>query len=121
MLVLTLDYNQVFRFMNEFGIDYLNRFNELIIDEQHNIYTTLNHCQDIKDVETSVVYALCRPIGKGLSTGHAKRLLKKINKYFKVDLTVEDMRQLYVSMCYLNKFDEFKSFISRGFPMSELD
>lgn len=115
-----LDYNEVILFMKKFGIDYMNRFNEFIIDEQDNIYTTLEHCKTIQDIETSVVFALCRPIGKGLSKIKAKRLLIKVNKYFNANLTRDDMHLMYRRLCYVDKFDEFKDFIRRGFPMGEL-
>lgn len=35
---MALDYNEVFDFMQEFGIDLINRYQELIIDEPTNTY-----------------------------------------------------------------------------------
>jgi hypothetical protein len=118
---LALDYNEVFQFMREFGIDILNKYNELIIDNKWNIYTNLDSCKDLEDVKTHVVLSLCRPIGKGLDEKDAKRLLHKVNKYFKTNLTRQDMRLIYQELCYSSKLEESKSFIKRGFPMNELE
>lgn len=115
-----LDYNEVFKLMEEFGIDFINRYGELIIDEPTNTYTTIKQCKDIEDVKTHVVFSLCRPIGKGLENKPATRLLKRVNNYFNVNLTKEDMRLMYGELCYIEKLDEFKSFMQRGFPMEEL-
>ncbi|PAD70586.1 hypothetical protein CHH83_01940 [Bacillus sp. 7586-K] len=116
----TLSYNDVVKFMKEFGIDVLNRFDELIIDMTTNTWANINGCCDIEDVKTRVVYSLCRPIGKALDDKHANRLLEKFNKYFKTKLTQEDMLLMYQELCYTSKLDEFKDFILRGFPMQEL-
>ncbi|MET3657872.1 hypothetical protein [Sporosarcina psychrophila] len=115
-----LDYNEVFQFMKDFGINVLNQFEELIIDVKTNTYATISDCKDIEDVKTKVVFNLCRPIGKGLEKKDADRLLEKFNRYFKVELTKEDMRLMYGELCFMNKLADFKSFIQRGFPMSEL-
>lgn len=115
-----LDYNQVFSFMKEFGIDIINKYNELIIDEPTNTYVNIENCKDIEEVKTYVIFALCRPIGKGLGDIPANRLLKRVNNYFKVNLTKEDMRLMYAELCYIDKIDEFKDFIERGFPIEEL-
>jgi hypothetical protein len=117
---MSLDYNEVFKFMRAFGIDILNRYEELIIDEPTNTYVCIKNCQDIEDVKTFVVYAMCRPIGKGLSDRPATRLLKQFNKYFNASLTREDMLLMYQELCYEKKLPEFKEFIKRGFPMEEL-
>lgn len=116
----TLSYNDVVKFMKEFGIDVLNRFDELIIDMTTNTYTYIGGCEDIDDIKTRVVYSLCRPIGKGLENRHANRLLKKINEYFNVNLTKDDMLLMYQELCYVTKLDEFKDFIKRDFPLEEL-
>ncbi len=118
--MLSLDFNEVVKFMREFGVDLLNRYGELIIDEPTNTYVYINPCKDIEDVKTYVVFALCRPIGKGLDKKDANRLLRRINKYFKVNLSREDMRQMYAQLCYTDKLDDFKDFIKRGFPIDEL-
>jgi hypothetical protein len=115
-----LDYNEVFQFMKDFRINYLNCYNELIIDEPTNVYTTIHHCKDIDDVKTSVVFAICRPIGKGLQNKPATRILNKFNNYFGVELTKEDMLLMYQELCYTGKLESFKGFIKRGFPMEEL-
>jgi hypothetical protein len=115
-----LDYNEVFKFMVEFEVDFINRYGELIIDEPTNTYTSINGCKNIEDVKTRVVFSLCRPIGKGLENKPAMRLLKRLNNYFNVDLTKDDMRLMYGELCYVEKIDEFKRFIQRGFPMDEL-
>ena len=115
-----LDYNEVFKFMTDFGVDFINRYGELIIDQPTNTYTTIKGCKDIEDVKTYVVFSLCRPIGKGLEDKAATRLLKRVNNYFNVNLTKEDVRLMYQELCYTSKVEEFKSFINRGFPMNEL-
>lgn len=119
-----LDYNEVFKFMKEFGIDILNSYGELIIDEKTNVYTFTTSCNDLDDVKTRVVYSLCRPIGKGLElqgkSRDADRLLMKVNKYFKTELTKDDMLLMYQDLCYERKLEYFKDFIKRGFPMEEL-
>lgn len=116
-----LDYNEVFEFMTEFGVDFINRYGELIIDEPTNTYTAIKGCKDIEDVKTYVVFALCRPIGKGLEEKAATRLLKRLNAYFNASLTKQDMHLMYQKLCYISKLEEFKSFIKRGFPMKELE
>lgn len=116
----TLDYGEVFKFMQEFQVDFLNRYQEMIIDEPTNTYVSIKSCKDIDDVKTFVVFALCRPIAKGLETRKANMLLKRVNQYFKMDLTREDMHLMYGELCYLEKFEQFKDFIKRGFPMHEL-
>jgi hypothetical protein len=119
-----LDYNELFQFMQEFKADFLNMYGELIIDEKTNTYTFINTCNDIEDVKTRVIYSLCRPIGKGLElqgkSQDATRLLKRVNDYFKIELTKEDMLLMYQELCYERKLGEFKYFIKRGFPMGEL-
>lgn len=115
-----LDYNEVFKFMKEFNIDILNRYEELIIDEPTNTYTNISRCRNLDDIKLQVVYTLCRPIGKGLDNRTATRLLKNLNTYFKSNLTKEDMRLMYQELCYETKLAEFKDFIKRGFPMDEL-
>ncbi|WP_310877037.1 hypothetical protein [Priestia megaterium] len=117
---MSLDYNEVFKFMREFGADFINSGGELIIDEPTNTYAIIENCKDIEEVKVYVVYALCRPIGKGLDERPAKRLLKRVNNYFNVNLTRQDMRLMYGELCYRHKLDEFKSFIDRGFPIEEL-
>jgi hypothetical protein len=117
---LALDYNEVFQFMREFGIDFINRYYELIIDEPTNTYVSIQTCKDIEDVKTYVVFALCRPIGKGLDKKPATRLLNRLNNYFGTELTREDMRLMYAELCYTDKLDEFKDFMKRGFPIDEL-
>ena len=106
--------------MKEFDIDILNKYEELIIDEPSNTYTTIKNCKSIEDVKTHVVFSLCRPIGKGLEIRTANRLLKNLNKYFNVSLTREDMRLMYQELCYIDKLEQFKDFIKRGFPVDEL-
>lgn len=117
---MSLDYNEIVKFMKDFKADFLNRYGELIIDEPTNTYAIIKKCKDIRDVELYVVFSLCRPIGKGLDEKDAKRLLHKINKYFKVNLTKGDMHLMYRELCYVDKLDQFKDFIRRGFPMDEL-
>lgn len=115
-----LKVNEVFQFMREFGIDLINRYGDLIIDEPTNTYTSITNCNDMDDVKTSVVFALCRPICKGLKERDANRLLERVNSYFHAELTRNDMSRLYEELCYVDKFTDFKEFIQRGFPMSEL-
>lgn len=116
----TLNYPEVLAFMKEFGADFINSSNELIIDERTNTYFALRPCTSLDDVKVMVVFALCRPIGKGLEKKEAKRLLKLVNNYFGSELSREDMRLMYAELCYMHKLDEFKSFIDRGFPIEEL-
>lgn len=120
VLTNKLDYNEVFQYMQDFGIDFINRHNEMIIDYKTNTYTDLKECENIEDVKMRVVFSLCRPIGKGLELREANMLLKRINDYYSTGLTREDMRLMYQELCYRHKFDEFKSFIKRGFPLKEL-
>lgn len=115
-----LNYNEVFGFMEEFGIDNINRFGELIIDVPTNTYVTIESCKDIDDVKTYVVFALCRPIGKGLRDRDANRLLDRLNSYFNSLLTKDDMLLMYQHLCYRSKIEQFKSFIQQGFPIAEL-
>lgn len=117
---MALDYNEVMQFMKDFGIDFINSCGELIIDEHTNTYTFIKNCKDIEEVKLRVVYSLCRPIGKGLEERDAKRLLKKFNKYFKVNLTREDLRLMYGELCFDSKIEQLKDFIKRGFPINEL-
>lgn len=117
---MKLDYNEVMAFMTDFGIDIINKHGELIIDEPTNTYVYIKDCKDIEEVKTRVVFALCRPIGKGLENKPANRLLKRLNDYFKVDLKKEDLLLMYGELCYMSKMDEFTEFIQRGFPMEEL-
>lgn len=115
-----LNYNEVFQFMQDFGIDFLNRFNEMIIDYETNTYADIKECEDIEDVKMRVVFNLCRPIGKGLELPKANMLLRKFNTYYSTELTRDDMRLMYGELCYRHKFDELKDFIKRGFPIEEL-
>ena len=115
-----LNYNEVFQFMQDFEIDCLNRYGELIIDEKTNTYAIIESCKNIEDVKLYTVFSLCRPIGKGLDSKDAMRLLKKFNRYFKVNLTREDMRLMYGELCYERKIEVFRDFMKRGFPMEEL-
>ncbi|WP_121615232.1 hypothetical protein [Virgibacillus halodenitrificans] len=117
---MSLDYNEIVNFMKDFKADFLNRYGELIIDEPTNTYAIIGKCKDISDVELYVVFALCRPIGKGLEEKDANRLLNKLNNYFNADLSRGDLRLIYRELCYVDKLDEFKDFIRRGFPMEEL-
>lgn len=117
---MSLNYNEVMVLMKDFGIDFLNRYNELIIDEPSNTYVNISDCEDIEDVKTYVVFALCRPIYKGLGEKASNRLLNRVNKYFETSLTKEDMGLMYQALCYKSKVNEFKEFIQKGFPMAEL-
>lgn len=117
---VTLDYNMVFKFMQDFGVDFINRYQELIIDQPTNTYVSIKSCKTLADVETFVVFALCRPIAKGLSPKPAKQLLRRVNSYFDKELTKDDMHLMYSHLCYLDQFEQFKDFIKRGFPMDEL-
>jgi len=116
----TLNYNEVFTFMKGFKIDILNRFNELIIDNGSNTYTTLEGCEDMEDVIYRVVYSISRPIGKGLELKVSDRIRNNFNNYFKTNLTRDDFLLIYQELCYTSKEKEFKDFIKRGFPMEEL-
>lgn len=115
-----VDYNEVIQFMGDFRIDFINSYRELIIDEETNIYTSTSGCKDMEDVKMLVVFALCRPIAKGLPRGKAELWLKRLNKYFNVSLTREDMLLMYQKLCYRSKLEEFKEFIRKGFPIEEL-
>lgn len=115
-----LDYNEVFKFMQEFGINVLNQFNELIIDVPSNTYADIKECETIEDVKMIVVFNLCRPIGKGLEKKKANLLLEKLNGYFQTELSRDDLHLMYAELCYRDKFEEFKDFIRRGFPIDEL-
>lgn len=115
-----LDYGEVLAFMKEFGCDFINRDNELIIDLDTNTYVGLDGIEDKETLETTVVFALCRPIGKGLDKRPAEMLLYRVNKYFGVKLNREDMRLMYRELCYMHKVNEFKDFVKRGFPTGEL-
>lgn len=117
---MPLDMNEVVKFMEEFEIDMLNRFGELIIDYPTNTYATISECQNMEDVKMRVVFNLCRPIYKGLDEKDSKRLLRKLNAYFLTNLTKEDLGLMYRDLCYRDKFDDFKDFIKRGFPVWEL-
>lgn len=115
-----LNYNEIVKFIKEFGVDLINQSGELIIDEPTNTYASIKHCEDIDDVKTAVIYALCRPIGKGLDDKTAQRLLDRVNNYFNTLLTKEDMLLIYQKLCYVREVQRFKDFIKRGFPMNEL-
>lgn len=117
---MELNYNEVVKFMKDFEVDVLNRFDELIIDYPTNTYVYIGGCKDIDDVKTRVVYALCRPIGKGLEKQEANRLLKRLNKYFKTNLTKEDLLLMYQELCYERKLPEFREFVLKGLPIEEL-
>lgn len=117
---VTLDFNEVMKFMKEFKVDLLNRFGEFIIDEPTNTYVGINQCKDIEEVKLYVVFALCRPIGKGLDERDANRLLKRFNEYFKVNLTRIDLLLMYQELCYMRELERFKDFVKRNFPMDEL-
>lgn len=117
---MALDYNEVFRFMREYGIDVLNRFGELIIDMPTNTFTTLNDCESIEEVQLRVVYSICRPIAKGLEEKDAHRLLKRFNAYFKTELTREDFYMMYRDFCSESTLPAFREFMRRGFPVAEL-
>lgn len=106
--------------MKSYGIHTLTYNKELIIDEPTNTYAYIGDCENIEDVEMRVVFNLCRPIGKGLELREANMLLKRLNDYYSTNLSREDMRLMYGELCYRHKFDEFKSFIRRGFPIEEL-
>jgi len=67
-----------------------------------------------------VVFNLCRQIGKGLEKKQANRLVEKLNKYFHTELSGEDLHLIYLELCYWSKFEDFKDFIKRGFPIEEL-
>lgn len=110
-------FGEVFEFMQGFGIDALNRFGELIIDMPTNTYAYVSDCETIDDVKTRVVYAITRPICKGLEEDDAERLLARFNRYFEVGLTRDDFSVIYGTLCYVEKFDEFKQFMIDGFPM----
>jgi len=115
-----LNYSQVLEFMKQFEIDYINRFDEMIIDHFTNTYVYIGGCLDIDDVVMKTVYAMARPIGKGLEESHAIRLLNKINNYFKTSLTCMDMLTIYEELCYERKLPQFKKFVMNGMPMEEI-
>ncbi|MCA1027012.1 hypothetical protein LCM23_13000 [Cytobacillus kochii] len=115
-----MEHNEMVKFMKEFGIDILNRFDELIIDEKTNTYAYIGGCEDFDDVKTRVVFSLCRPISKGLGEKDADRLLERFNKYFGKNLTKDDMLLMYQKLCYPSKIGVFKDFIKRDFPLDEL-
>lgn len=115
-----LNYNEVFSFMQDFPVDFLNNRNQLIIDENTDTFVSINGCETIEDVKARVVYAMCRPIGKGLETYQAERLLQRFNEYFGTELKREDLRRMYSELCYPHQIDTLKSFMQRGFPVAEL-
>jgi hypothetical protein len=115
-----IDYNQVFEFMQKFNADFINRFEEMIIDRKNNIWIPLKECNNLEDIETWAIMVLCRPIGKALEDKDAKRLLKRVNDYFQSNLSTRDMRIIYGELCYREKIGDMKEFIKRGFPMEEL-
>ncbi|MFK3936591.1 hypothetical protein ACI2JA_03620 [Alkalihalobacillus sp. NPDC078783] len=116
-----LNLNEVYQFMKDFKIDYLNNRDELIIDDNTDTYVSISDCRTIDEVKTWVVFAMSRPIGKGLQSKDAERLLKRLNDYFNVNLTRKDMRSIYIVLCYIGKVKEFEEFIKRGFPMEDLN
>jgi len=115
-----LNLNEVFQFMQEFKCDFINRFCEIIIDESTNTYVSINECKSLEDVKARILMSMCRPIGKVLELSHANILLERFNKYFSTDLSRQDMRKIYVELCYSSKLEENKEFIKRGFPVHEL-
>lgn len=115
-----LNLNEVFKFMQEFGCDFLNCTGEIIIDQLTNTYTSIIGCESVDDVKARILMSMCRPIGKGLDLYHANRLLDRFNKYFNTELTRNDMLKIYRDLCYSSKLEENKEFIKRGFPVHEL-
>lgn len=116
----TLNYGEVFKFMQDYGCDFINARNELIIDAESNTYTGLKDATTIDHVKAKVLMNVCRPIYKGLPTKQAKRFLEKFNRYFNTELTREDMGLIYQHLCYGHMIVENMDFIHRGFPMYEL-
>lgn len=115
-----VSYHELVDYMKQLGIALLNEHSELIIHEETNTYTYIGECNSMEDIETCVVYSLCRPISKGLEDKYANLLLEKVNNYYNKKLTKEDFLLMYKELCYVHKFNELKSFIQRGFPMEEL-
>ena len=115
-----MNYDQIMSLMRLFPIDYLNRFDELIIDEKTNIYSYIGGCESIEDVEACLILSLCRPIGKGLDKNDANRLLERVNGYFCVELTREDMLSIYTHLCYADYVKQVKKFIEDGFPIDRI-
>lgn len=113
-----LDFQEVIAFMGAFRCDFINAQGELIIDRKTNTYTTFTNCKTIEDLEAKVLMA----VSATLSNGQRKLnyLLKNFNHYFETTLTFKDMEVIYTNLCYSNKFEENKLFISKGFPMEEL-
>lgn len=118
-----MEHNEIIKFMRDFGCDFINRNNEMIIDLDYNIYFSLNICDSVQDMEIYALLVLCRPIGKGIEYRKRKwrELLKRFNDYFKIELTREDMSEIYVHLCYLNMEDAVKRFIADGLPVSRLE
>lgn len=118
-----MEHNEIIKFMRDFGCDFINRNNEMIIDLDYNIYFSLNICDSVQDMEIYALLVLCRPIGKGIEYRKRKwrELLKRFNDYFKIELTREDMYEIYVHLCYLNMEDAVKRFIADGLPVSRLE
>lgn len=116
----TLDLREVVRLMSEFEVEFLTPRGEFIFDYETNTFADISQCKDVEDVETTVILALCRPIGKGLKVSEANTLLKNINDYFYSNLTRDDMHTIYAKLCDRDKFEDLKSFVKRGFPMHEL-
>lgn len=121
----TLDYNKVFAFMQKFKIDFLNRINELHIDEMTNLYVSIDECKTIQDVEVAVLSTLCRPLG-GFRVledeNQAIKLRNRVNDYFGSNLERYDFLLIYEHLYITSEEDhqEFKDFIKKGFPMHEL-
>lgn len=115
-----LDLKQVVRLMSEFEVEFLTPRGEFIFDYETNTFADISQCKDVEDVETTVILALCRPIGKALKASEANALLKNINDYFYSNLTRDDMDTIYAELCYRDKFEDLKSFVKRGFPMHEI-
>lgn len=118
----TLDYRKVFKYMQDFDIDSLNKTGELIIDEQTNTYVNIVDCMTIDEVKLRVIYALRRPIGKGLNDADANRLLIKINTYYNINLDRNDLLLMYKHLDITTQEGQstFIRFVLRGFPIKEL-
>lgn len=114
-----LDFDEVIQFMESFQCNFINSRGELIIDHKTNTFTNFENCKTIKDLEAKVLMAVSSALS-GDEQKKRKYLLVNLNRYFKTNLSFDDMEMIYSKLCYFNKIEENKLFIAEGFPMEEL-
>ncbi len=77
---------------------FINLNNELILENNNNIYFRLEDIKTELDFKCKMIAWLSRPSCKGISNYWQKRILEGLNKFLDTDFSKDEMMEIYTKL-----------------------